>query len=111
MKKDGPLISIIIPEYNAKNYLVRSLPAYQHSEQKDFELIVVDDNSTDDSAEYALRYADVVLKMEQNSGPAKARNRGAQESQAPLLLFLDADVLIYPDTITKVPQLSKKIPT
>jgi GT2 family glycosyltransferase len=102
MTETCPLISIIIPEYNAKDYLVRSLPAFQKSEQKDFELIVVDDNSTDDSAEYALRYADVVLKMEQNSGPGKARNRGAQESQAPLLLFLDADVLIYPDTITKV---------
>jgi GT2 family glycosyltransferase len=62
----------------------------------------VDDNSTDDSSEFAQQYADVVLKMEKNSGPGKARNRGVQASRAPILLFLDADVRIYPDTISKV---------
>jgi glycosyltransferase involved in cell wall biosynthesis len=102
MTEAGPLISIIIPEYNAKNYLVQSLPLFKKMEPKDFELIVVDDNSTDDSPEIAQQYADVVLKMEKNSGPGKARNRGAQASRAPLLLFLDADVRIYPDTIAKV---------
>jgi len=102
MTETGPLISIIIPEYNAKNYLVQSLPVFKKTEQKNFELIVVDDNSTDDSSEFAQQYADVVLKMEENSGPGKARNRGAQASKAPLLLFLDADVRIYPDTIAKV---------
>jgi glycosyltransferase involved in cell wall biosynthesis len=102
MKEIGLLVSIIIPEYNAKNYLVQSLPAFQKSEQKNFELIVVDDNSTDDSPEIARKYADVVLHMGKNSGPAKARNYGAQESGAPILFFLDADVRIYPDTISRV---------
>ncbi len=97
-----PKISIIIPEYNAQNYIVESLPAFTKSEQKEFELIVVDDNSMDGSAEFARQYADVVLKMEKNSGPAKARNRGARASRAPVLLFLDADVRTYPDTISKV---------
>jgi glycosyltransferase involved in cell wall biosynthesis len=102
MIETSPQISIIIPEYNAKDYLVQSIPAFKKSEQKNFELIVVDDNSSDDSPEFAQQYADVVLKMEKNSGPGKARNRGAQASRAPILLFLDVDVRIYPDTISKV---------
>jgi len=102
MTEARPQISIIIPEYNAKDYLVQSLPAFKKSEQQNFELIVVDDSSTDDSPKYAQQYADVVLKMEKNSGPGKARNHGAQVSKGPLLLFLDADVRIYPNTISKV---------
>jgi len=102
MTETHPQISIIIPEYNAKDYLVQSMPVFKKSEQKNFELIVVDDNSTDNSPEFAQQYADVVLKMEKNSGPGKARNRGAQASRASILLFLDADVRIYPDTISKV---------
>jgi len=102
MYETCPQISVIIPEYNAKDYLIQSLPIFKKIEQKNFELIVVDDNSTDESPDIALQYADVVLKMDSNSGPAKARNRGARASKAPLLLFLDADVRIYPDTISKV---------
>ncbi|MGB6867916.1 MAG: glycosyltransferase, partial [Candidatus Aminicenantaceae bacterium] len=102
MKETRPQISIIIPEYNAKDYLVQSIPVFKISEQKNFELIIVDDNSSDNSSEFAQQYADVVLKMEKNSGPGKARNRGAQASRASILLFLDADVRIYPDTISKV---------
>ncbi len=102
MTEARPQISIIIPEYNAKDYLVQSILAFKKSEQKKFELIIVDDNSTDDSPEFAQQYADVVLKMEKNSGPGKARNRGVQASRASIILFLDADVRIYPDTISKV---------
>jgi GT2 family glycosyltransferase len=102
MTEIRPRISIIIPEYNAEDYLVQSLPAFKKSEQDNFELIVVDDNSTDESSEFARHYADIVLKMENNSGPGKARNFGAQASKASILLFLDADVRIYPDTISKV---------
>jgi GT2 family glycosyltransferase len=102
MPEELPQISVIIPEYNAEDYLTQSLTVFEKSETKNFELIVVDDNSTDDSPEVAEQYANVVLKMDTNSGPAKARNRGARASKAPLLLFLDADVRIYPDTISMV---------
>jgi glycosyltransferase involved in cell wall biosynthesis len=110
MTEIRPKISVIIPEYNAKNYLVQSLPIFQKSKQKNFELIVVDDHSTDDSPEFARQYADVVIRMDKNSGPALARNRGAQASTAPILLFLDADVGIYPDTIDKVLAAFQKNP-
>lgn len=102
MAETDPQISVIIPEYNAKEYLVRSLPAFKKSKSKNFELIVVDDNSSDGSPEIAQRYADIVLKMKKNSGPATSRNQGAQASRTPLLLFLDSDVRIHPDTITGV---------
>jgi len=105
-----PEISIILPVYNAKEYLVRSLTAFESVQPKNFELIVVDDRSSDDSPEFAQRYADVVLRMEKNSGPAQARNRGTRASRGPILLFLDADVRIYPDTIAKVLSVFHKDP-
>lgn len=110
MAETRPQISIIIPEYNAKDYLVQSLPAFRKTDQENIELIVVDDNSTDDSPEFAHQYADVVLKMDKNSGPAKARNRGARASKASILLFLDADVRIHPDTISRVLATFQKNP-
>ncbi|MGD9344423.1 MAG: glycosyltransferase family A protein [Candidatus Aminicenantes bacterium] len=110
MTENVPEISIIIPVYNAKNYLVQSLPAFTNVQQQNFELIVVDDSSSDGSLELAQRYADVVLKTEKNSGPAQARNRGARTSKGPILLFLDADVRIYPDTIAKILSSFQKNP-
>jgi GT2 family glycosyltransferase len=110
MPETDPQISVIISEYNAKDFLIRSLPVFKSVRQKNFELIIVDDHSTDDSPDYAQQYADVVLKMDRRSGPAKARNRGARASEAPLLLFLDADVRIYPDTISKVLAAFKENP-
>jgi glycosyltransferase involved in cell wall biosynthesis len=101
MTETHPQVSVIIPEYNAKNYLIQSLPALEKSDFKNFELIVVDDNSNDGSPEFAEQYADVVLTMEKKMGPGKARNYGVKASNGSILLFLDADVRIHMDTISR----------
>ena len=67
----------------------------------DFELIVIDDGSTDDSAAVAARAGAIVVRFEAPQGPAAARNRGAREASAPLIFFLDADVAVHPRAVDR----------
>lgn len=96
------LLSVITPVHNGRHYLGRSLPAIRESDYPHFELIVVDDNSTDGSRKLSEKYADVVIKMETREAPGKARNRGVLASKGSILLFVDADVRVAPDTISRV---------
>jgi glycosyltransferase involved in cell wall biosynthesis len=63
---------------------------------------VVDDGSTDNSREIAVRFGAKLLSTNGRCGPAKARNLGVQEARGEIILFLDSDVSVYPDTISKV---------
>jgi hypothetical protein len=65
----------------------------------DFELIVVDDGSTDDSAALALRAGATVVRLPTPRGPAAARNLGAQAATSHMIFFLDADVAVHPETL------------
>jgi len=65
----------------------------------DFELIVVDDGSTDDSAALALRAGATVVRIPTPRGPAAARNLGARAARSGLIFFLDADVAVHPPTL------------
>jgi GT2 family glycosyltransferase len=67
----------------------------------DFELIVVDDGSTDDSAGLARRMGAVVVRHETPLGPAAARNTGAMIASALCIFFIDADVAVHPDTLDR----------
>jgi len=101
-------VSVIIPVYNAKKYLTYSLPAMRRSDYPNFEVIVVDDNSADGSSEFAEKYADIVLKMETKVAPAQARNKGASASKGEILFFIDSDVQIAPDSISRVVKAMKE---
>jgi len=105
-----PRLSVIIPVYNAEYSLGQCLDALQGSTLRDFELIVVDDCSTDASAEIARARCNNFIQMEKNSGAAAARNRGSQNARADLLFFLDADVLVEPDTLERVLQVFGRHP-
>ncbi len=97
-----PSISVIIPVFNGATDLGRVLQAIRQSTFSPYELIVVDDGSTDGSGTVAGTYADKVIRMERSGGPARARNRGAAEARGPILLFVDADVLLPPDILGRV---------
>ncbi len=97
-----PFLSIIIPVYNGGADFEQCLKAIARSDYTGWELIVVDDGSTDNSAAIAQHYATTVLSMAGRSGPATARNLGAQAATGEYLLFIDADCAAHPDTLTNL---------
>lgn len=96
-----PVWSVVIPVRNSAEFLAKCLSALAQSVFRDFEVTVVDDASTDSTAEVAERFGARVIRLPDRSGPAVARNRGAQESRGAYLLFLDADVCVKPNTLTQ----------
>jgi GT2 family glycosyltransferase len=94
-----PSLSVVVPVRNGGLDFERCLRRLRDSHLADFELIVVDDGSTDDSAAVAERAGAIVVRLASPQGPAAARNRGAREASAPLIFFLDADVGVHPRAI------------
>ena len=92
-------VSVIIPLYNKSKYIARALDSVFVQTYRDFEVIVVDDGSTDDGPEIVKGYSDPRIRLiyQVNAGPGAARNRGAEESMGPWLAFLDADDELLPD--------------
>ncbi len=95
-------ISIIIPVRNDPENLEHCLRSLDASEYSDYEIIVVDDASTDDTPEVARRHDVRLLRQATRSGPAAARNRGAEAADHPYLFFVDADVCVQPGTLGHV---------
>jgi len=102
MKPDYPFLSIIVPAHDAGSVLERSLECLAISDfPRDYwELIVVDDASGDDTALIAARFADTVVRLPgKKHGPAYARNRGSEVSRGEIIVFVDADVCVHPETL------------
>ena len=97
-----PLVSVVIASYNAGPFLERSLQSLRASTVLPLEVIVVDDCSTDNSSVRAREMGATVLRTAVNGGPARARNLGAQSAQGAILLFIDSDVCVHPDTVSLV---------
>lgn len=96
-------ISVVIPNHNGGAALTRCLDGVRASSYENFECIVVDDCSTDRSVETLRGSAIRVIELHDGpNGPAYARNAGAQAASGDIVLFLDADVVIYPDTLQKI---------
>lgn len=95
-------ISIIIPVYNGSKTLASCLKSVYKSNYRSFECIVVDDNSSDNTLSVAESFGTKVIRSDRQQGAAHARNRGADAAQGDILLFVDADVKIYPDSLDKV---------
>ncbi len=99
--RKSPALSAIIPALNAAATIARCLDAITAQASDDVEIIVVDDGSTDNTFEIASRYDVRLLKLPQNMGPSAARNRGAEMARAPILFFLDADVVLAPGGLAR----------
>lgn len=99
---DRPRLSVIIPVRNDPTNLDLCLRALASSDHVDYEVIVVDDASTDETSEVARRHDARLIRQETHAGPAAARNHGAQEARTPYLFFLDADVCVQPQTLGQV---------
>jgi glycosyltransferase involved in cell wall biosynthesis len=97
-----PGLSVVIPVHNGGNDFEHCLRRLRDSTETDFELIVVDDGSTDNSAAIAESFGARVIRNETAKGPAAARNAGAQAATTPVVFFLDADVAVHPETVRRV---------
>jgi glycosyltransferase involved in cell wall biosynthesis len=95
-------IAVVIPAYNCSRQLEACLTSLERSSYRDFECIVVDDRSTDDSVEVARRRAVSVISTRGRKGPAHARNLGVQAATAEIIFFIDADVCVRPDTLSRI---------
>lgn len=95
-------ISVIVPVYNGSKYLNQCLDSLTASSYKSFEILVVDDSSTDDSAEISRNRGVTVLQLPNRLGPAAARNCGAQKARGDILFFVDSDIVVQRDTIARV---------
>jgi GT2 family glycosyltransferase len=98
-------LSVVVPVRNGEISLAQTLRTIRNSDLagQEFELIVVDDSSTDRSAAIAARYADKVVRLTgDRSGLAYARNRGAELAHGEAIAFIDSDVMILPDTLARM---------
>ena len=103
-QSQGPRLSVIVPVRDGARFLAESLPALRASDlpSQAWELIVVDDASRDGSAEVAERFADLVVRRPESSGPAAARNHGVRQSRGDTLVFIDADVSVHADALRRL---------
>jgi glycosyltransferase involved in cell wall biosynthesis len=97
-----PLVSIIIPVHNGRGHLGKTLDALLASDFVEYEIVVVDDGSSDESAELARARGAKVIRLAAQLGPAAARNCGASHASGDILLFVDADVVVRPHTLAHV---------
>ena len=102
-----PLVSILIPAYNAEQWLAETLQSALAQTWQNKEIIVVNDGSTDCSASVARQFESCGVKVisQENKGASAARNRAFQEAKGDFIQYLDADDLLAPDKIERQVQL------
>lgn len=107
-----PKVSIVIPLYNKGPYIHRALTSILNQTIKNFEVIVVDDGSTDNSAETVRKMNDPRIRLirQRNQGVSAARNRGVSESTTDFIAFLDADDEWMPSHLETMMRLREKYP-
>jgi glycosyltransferase involved in cell wall biosynthesis len=94
-----PLVSVTIPSYNHAQFLGQAIESVLAQSYSNFELIVVDDGSTDNTAEVARHYSPVRYIYQENAGLSSARNSGLRQSCGEFLVFLDADDRLLPHAL------------
>ena len=98
------LVSVIMPSYNTGNYIAESIQSVQSQTYSNWELIIVDDCSTDNTDAVIAQFDDPrihFLKNEKNSGAAVSRNRALREAKGRWIAFLDSDDLWHPEKLEK----------
>ncbi len=99
-------ISVIIPAYNLEDHLGEMLESLAHQSFEDYEAIIVDDGSEDDSSSVALRFvardSRFRLVRQENQGVSEARNRGLDEATGKYLIFFDGDDYVYEHALEKM---------
>jgi glycosyltransferase involved in cell wall biosynthesis len=92
---------VVIPAHNAERYLAETLESVRAQTFSDYEILVIDDGSTDRTAEIAAGYSGVTLLSQNNRGAAAARNAGIRTARGQFVAFLDADDIWVPSKLEK----------
>jgi len=105
-------VSVVIPLYNKEPYIARALNSILQQTLQDFEVIIVDDGSTDKGAEVVREFNDPRIRLiqQENHGLSRARNRGIEETGGELIAFLDADDEWMPEHLEVLLRLQEKYP-
>jgi len=107
-----PKVSVIIPTYNLAKYICESVDSVLAQTYKDFELIIIDDGSKDNTKQVLGNYGDRIRYIYQpNKGVASARNRGICEARGEYIALLDADDLWLPDKLMKQVTVAQQNPS
>jgi hypothetical protein len=103
--------SVVIPSYNRADLVPQTIDSVLAQTDRDFEVIVVDDGSTDGTGEVLRRYGDRIRYVQQNNGGlAAARNRGIREANGVFVAFLDSDDLYEAEFIRRVRETFREFP-
>lgn len=108
-----PLLSVIVPVYNVEKYLKRCLESILVQSWNDYEIILVDDGSTDSSAQicdlYAEKYEMIRVIHKENKGLSDTRNRGIEEASGEYVYFPDSDDWIEPNTFSELSDVIEEL--
>ncbi|HDR8111751.1 glycosyltransferase family 2 protein [Bacillus thuringiensis] len=104
-------ISIVIPLYNKEHYIKRAIKSIIGQTFQNYEIIVIDDGSEDNSCNMVRSFQDsrIQLIQQKHSGVAAARNRGIESARADIIAFLDADDEWQPTFLETICSLKKNI--
>lgn len=104
----NPLVSFIVPVYNSEKYIGKCIDSILNQTSSNFEIIIIDDGSTDNSLkicrEYEVRYSNIKVFTQTNQGVSIARNNGIDESNGEWIAFVDSDDEIVNDYVESVNQ-------
>jgi glycosyltransferase involved in cell wall biosynthesis len=108
----GPVVSVVVPLYNKEKEVLRSISSVLSQTFQDFELIVINDGSTDKGPEVVRAFEDQRIRIfdQPNQGVSAARNKGIAEAKTDLIAFLDADDEWKPDFLETVSRLKSNFP-
>ena len=107
-----PFFSVLIPLYNKENFVKQTITSLISQSCQDFEVVIVNDGSTDNSLDvvYSLKNEKFKILNQKNQGVSAARNNGAAISQGQWIAFLDADDLWKPDHLQELKKCIDKLP-
>ncbi|MGO5288813.1 glycosyltransferase family 2 protein [Pseudoscardovia suis] len=102
----NPLVTIVIPAYNAERYLPDCLRSVQAQKYTNLEILIIDDGSSDSTGQICRDFAEgdsrIVILRQKNSGVSSARNNGIRNASGAYIQFLDADDVLEPDAISRL---------
>ncbi|MBI2559339.1 glycosyltransferase family 2 protein [Candidatus Woesearchaeota archaeon] len=103
-------LSVIVPVYNGEATIEKCLNHIFNSDYKNFEVVVIDDASTDSTVEKIKKFNCRIIRLDRNRGVANARNAGAKHAKSNILVFVDSDLYVHKDTFSKMVEIYKSNP-